>query len=161
MNKFKNYILMAAGFAVLVGMVAGITAGPAIAQVIKSALVKNIDEPGRAPYSSFATCIGANTCTMSFPMVPANKRLVVQFLSASLNNPNPVSNDVFLFLTSVGKNYARLVAVGIDGENWAASQPMTAYIDAGAIPQLNAVLTGAIGLSASGILTGYLVDLTQ
>ena len=42
MNKFKNYLLMAAGFAVLAAVVSAITAGPAIAQAVKTALVHDV-----------------------------------------------------------------------------------------------------------------------
>ncbi len=51
MNRFKNYVLMAAGFAVLVMTVGVFSAGPAIAQAVRAALVSNVDEPGRIPYS--------------------------------------------------------------------------------------------------------------
>ena len=42
MNRFKNQLLMAAGFAILAGLISGITAAPAIAAAIKAALVKNV-----------------------------------------------------------------------------------------------------------------------
>ncbi len=52
MNRWKNYVWMAAGVAALT-VVGAFTAKPLLAQ-IKAALVQNVDEPGRIPYQSSA-----------------------------------------------------------------------------------------------------------
>lgn len=79
-------------------MVAGFTGGPAIADAIKTVIIRNPDEPGRTPaefqarFSAF-DCLD-NTCS-SFqgggpmlldlePPVPAGKRLVVRHVSGVL-----------------------------------------------------------------------------
>ena len=69
--------LMAGGFA-LVGVVVGaFTAGPAIAQAVRAALVSNVDDPGRVPYQvgindpvAFLDC--SSVCVTEAPQVPAN-----------------------------------------------------------------------------------------
>ena len=61
MNRFKNYAMMAAGFTVLAAVIAGITAGPAIAAAVKAALIKNVDERGRSPHSVGVKCYASNS----------------------------------------------------------------------------------------------------
>jgi hypothetical protein len=83
MNRFRNYVLMAAGFAVLVLVVGVFSAGPAIAQAVRAALVSNVDEPGRIPYhipialsgDCMLGCIGVASPKQG--RVPAGKRLVI------------------------------------------------------------------------------------
>ena len=45
MNKVKDYLLTAAGLAILVAVVSAIIAGPAIAQVVRATLVQDVDNP--------------------------------------------------------------------------------------------------------------------
>ena len=78
MKRFRNYVLMAAGFVVLVIVVGAFSAGPVIAQAIRAALVSNVDDPGRIPYEVRGLCNHLSTtsfCSASQP-VPAGKRLV-------------------------------------------------------------------------------------
>src|SRR5271169_2061592 len=88
MGRFRNYIVMATGFAFLIAVVSGITAGPAIAQIVKAALVKNVDEPGRSPFLSSeqgggGTCSGFNCLSSDqFNGPAANTRLVIKDVSA-------------------------------------------------------------------------------
>jgi hypothetical protein len=75
----------ASGLALLVAL-GHFGAKPLMAQ-IRAALVKNVDEPGRTPYQSTASCsvdlIGE--CFANFATVPAGKRLIVQHLSGVMN----------------------------------------------------------------------------
>ncbi len=80
MNRFKNYLWMAAGFTVLALAISAFTPGSALAQIVKAALVKNVDEPGRVPYQSENSCSDPFTCAIEFSIVPANKRLVAQYV---------------------------------------------------------------------------------
>jgi len=72
---------MVAGLAALTA-VGSYTAKPLLAQ-IKAALVENIDEPGRNPYSSTVAVnpgkcgVSSTGCVLFFVAVPAGKRLVV------------------------------------------------------------------------------------
>jgi hypothetical protein len=82
MNR-KSVLWIAAGLTTLAA-IGSYTAKPLWAQV-KAALVQNVDEPGRNPYSSTVTFFNAppcapdgsgTTCALIFQPVPAGKRLV-------------------------------------------------------------------------------------
>jgi hypothetical protein len=86
MSRFRDYVLMAAGFAMLVMTVGAFTAGHAIAQAVRAALVSNVDEPGRVPYQfgrDFLDCNPGN-CLVQFPPVPPGKRLVITNISGDI-----------------------------------------------------------------------------
>src|ERR1035441_147578 len=76
MNRLRNYVLMAAGLAVLVMVVGVFSAGPAIAQAVRAALVSNVDDPGRIPYQILGSCFfsGTTECHSNLPQVPARMR---------------------------------------------------------------------------------------
>ena len=71
----KKKVFLAAGGLTLVTALGHFGAKPLMAQ-IRAALVKNIDERGRSPYTVMSPCTVGETseCTASFPQVPANKR---------------------------------------------------------------------------------------
>ena len=157
MNKLKNYILMAAGFAVLAGVVAGITAGPAIAQAIKAALVKNVDEPGRQAYQIELFCTGSGGCRYIGAAIPNNRRLVAQYLSVQVYN---TSSKPFVAVGSDNPTpftFPDFYQVGLNF--FAGSQPLTMYYDSGQTPEMNCSGTGA-NVTCDALLAGYLVDLS-
>ena len=92
----KNRLLTFAGALALLAVMGKFYAQPLMAQV-RAALVKNIDEPGRNPYTAFLPCYSSstNSCTAFFPAVPANMELVVQHISMSVDTPTPLSNVDF------------------------------------------------------------------
>jgi hypothetical protein len=63
---------------------------PKVIAQTRAALVRSIDEPARVPYSySLApTCPFLNECEISFPVVPAGKRLRVTRISAFFRDTN-------------------------------------------------------------------------
>lgn len=169
MNRFKNYVLMAAGFAVLVMTVGVFTAGHAIAQAVRAALVSNVDEPGRIPYVANSSCDFSrgfhDNCGASFPQVQNGKRLVITHVSGLLSVDLPGGTlistqiiaprgNVFLPLTYIG------TARGVN--NFVVDQPEHIICDAGAS------LTASVGLGASTsgndlvgatfTFSGYLLD---
>jgi hypothetical protein len=76
----KNRLLSLAGSLALVAVIGKYYAVPAIAQTVRAAVVKNIDEKGRIPYQEMSTClspVAGISCAVAFPLVPANKRLVI------------------------------------------------------------------------------------
>jgi hypothetical protein len=96
MNRWKSCLWMAAGAAALT-VVGAFTTKPLLAQ-IRAAFVENVDEPGRSPYTSFATlnsnsCSGGG-CLLFFAQVPAGKRLIVTSVTGQFNvaTPSIVSN---------------------------------------------------------------------
>jgi hypothetical protein len=101
---------MAIGLAALT-LIGSYTAKPLWAQ-IKSALVQNIDEPGRNPYSSTVflskafpadNCVAA-VCDALFNTVPVGKRLVATNVSGNifLQTPGVVVGGVFFFREGLG-----------------------------------------------------------
>jgi hypothetical protein len=161
MNRFRNFIWIAAGFTILAAAISALMPGSALAQAIKAALIKNIDEPGRSPYYSSGNCASAGGCIITLAAVPANKRLVVQFVSFDVQSGNAVTDNAIALLGDGANNYAWIAPTRIDDLNWAGAQPVTAFISAGAQPKLSIVLNGSTNVQAFGIVTGYLVDLTQ
>jgi hypothetical protein len=108
MNRWKNYVWMAAGVAAI-AVVGSFTAKPVIAQ-IKAALVQNVNEPGLNPYqfyvsfhqgfvfpSGAGSCSGVQ-CNFTLPAVPAGKRLVVTNITGNIFVDTPgVTRPVLLF----------------------------------------------------------------
>jgi len=157
MNKFKNYVLMAAGFAVLAAVISGVIAGPAIAQAVKAALVKNIDEPGRTPYQVDLSCSANGGCMVDLAAVPNNRRLVVQYISIQLNSST--SPPRLLLTSPVLFPLISIPVVFAEGQNYIAAQALTAFYDSGKTPEILCGGTG-INFGCQGTIVGYLVDLT-
>ena len=169
MNKFKNHILMASGFALLAAVVAGVTAGPVIAQAVKAALVKNVDERGRVPYQQEVGCQAAPanpTCLGVGPQVPNGKRLVVEHVSTSISLQTGFHiTDVFLSSSSfvLGISPATYVhplfqstSAGNDAYN--QNESVVQYFEAGDRPTINLDRDGG-SVFMVGLISGYLVDL--
>jgi hypothetical protein len=177
MNRWKNYVWMAAGVAALT-VVGTFTAKPLLAQ-IKAALVQSVDEPGRNPYSSVGAinCLGGslNLCLAYFTTVPPGKRLVVTNIigmiylatpgvvtNASLAQavgPSATSSPLLQFPTSL--QAGTFAGDNITGINAA----IRTYFESGAQPVIvfggstPIDLTGTFGLSASSItLSGYYIN---
>jgi hypothetical protein len=171
MNRLKNYVLMAAGFAVLMITVGVFTAGHAIAQAVRAALVSNVDEPGRIPYVANSSCDfqsgDHDDCAASFPSVPAGKRLVITHVSGLLREGLPGGTlistqiisprgNVFLPVTYIGN------AFGIN--NFVVDQPEHIICDAGASLKASVILgaftSGSDSNGATFTFSGYLLDCT-
>ena len=147
---------------------------PAIAQAVRAAAVKNIDERGRIPYGRQVTGNAVNTssCDAIFPAVPANKLLVVEYVNGAINPVSGIGIDEVFMNTQAGSNALRLSArleaaasLG-SGAKYSLNQPIIAYFDSAHQPPLVAAqLVGAISAGSNAVctftLTGYLVDLTQ
>jgi hypothetical protein len=169
MNRLKNYVLMAAGFAVLAMTVGVFTAGRAIAQAVRAALVSNVDDPGRIPYAVEKICSpsASQICITNTPPVPAGKRLVVTHVSGQLIENLPsgtyieltVSNqfrlgDVHLPVTYMGNGFGHNIFV--------FDQQELIFCDAGQALQMRLEL-GQIpdeGSSVTYTVSGYLLDCT-
>jgi hypothetical protein len=136
------------------------------------ALTSSIDNPGRAPYQSFApvTCNGS-ICFSSYPVVPAGHRLVIQHVSgtlefggASITIPTTILVRVGYFNGSVQEFFSEFFAsvqnnVGLTSFD----QSVLGYIEAGASPEVQVNLYGSpasLGPFSPIALTGYLLDCT-
>jgi hypothetical protein len=158
----KNRLATMAGALALIAVLGKYYAAPAIAQVVRAAVVKNVDEKGRIPYiqAGFSSCtpFGAGGAECSFPAVPANKRLVIEYINAGLSHvPSSPPDVAFRFTGAGGTLHQFSLPVfprvpGISG----LSAPVLIYLDAGQVPRL---VSDAGFIQAE--LTGYLVDLTQ
>jgi len=70
--------------------VAALALSSAAQAQVRPALVRNVDEPARVPYTQrmAPTCSFTNQCTATFPAVPAGKRLRVTSVQAMFFNDN-------------------------------------------------------------------------
>ena len=176
MKLTKKWFWLAAGVAPLV-TVANYTAKPLIAQ-IKAALVQNVDEPGRNPYTStvffasdlFSSCAGVE-CRVNFAPVPVGKRLVATSLVGNIYVETPgVVGSTLLFplgnaLGGTTLSVPTLPPAGpASGANViGVSVQLTAYFEQGFTPEMVIDATNSISPHRNGLtegvltLTGYLV----
>src|SRR6266568_4230504 len=79
----KTKTLQLAGVLALLAVIGKYYAVPAYAQA-RAALVQNRDEPGRNAYFQIGSCsqVTFSFCQVTFPAVPAGKRLVITHVSA-------------------------------------------------------------------------------
>ena len=174
----KNTLLMGAAALAAVGTLGHFGAKPLLAQ-IRAALVKNIDERGRSPYIVQVPCqpgsdLGGpiNKCTWTFPPVPPNKRLVVEYVNAAIDGANGgFAFNAYLQVPSAGSQLIALTShfevsrpafAGILHDYYSISMPVMLYYEAGQVP-VAVALEQFSGHFMNGpfTLSGYLIDLTQ
>lgn len=169
MNRFRNYVLMAAGFVVALLAVGSFTAGPAIAQALRAALVSNADDPGRIPYAGNVDChfpAGSSVCDGSLAPVPAGKRLVITHVAGLLQENLP-GGTLILLEVSGGVATSRPLAT-YQGSFGAVNyfvfyQPVLLFYDAVQTPIVFVTLGAAPDAHISVAefhLTGYMLDCT-
>jgi hypothetical protein len=165
MNRLRNYVLMAAGLAVLVMVVGVFSAGPAIAQAVRAALVSNVDDPGRIPYQILGSCFfsGTTECHSNLPQVPARMRLVITQVSGYVQENLPGGTFIAPVLSG-GRGRIQIPVLfegSASGLNYFSfNQVDTMFVDAGQNPMV-AFFLGAIPSQNSGVeftLTGYMLD---
>ena len=135
-------------------------------------LIKNLDEPGRAPYQETvfvgqACCgVGFSTTVFTFSVVPANKRLVIK--DASLNLPAARGSAVSpAVLRIVGGgtpelNLPLILGGSLVYDEWITNQQVNFYVDQSQRPEILLSVDSAhaiAGLTATATLTGYYVSL--
>ena len=184
MNTATNAVPVTGSVSATVSGTVGVNNFPAtqnvnITNTAAPLLVKSVDEPGRAPYQQTVQIPEANSgcvqgfcdSTFTFPAVPANKRLVIQYVSADLllssggvtggatlgptgpGNPLPLGGHVLpLTLQS-----------SFQGVNsWMTSQQVTFYVDPLQQPTIDILSDSGHTLVSGAInatITGYLVSL--
>ena len=128
---------------------------------------QDVDSPGRSPYYQTVTCYSQSTnqCEAQFPVVPANQRLVVQYIASSVDTPTALITAEFF---QPGAIFIPILQTmqGTDSAGnkvYIASQPMLYYFEAGQAPYfvMNAQSGNFEFMSGSVTLTGYTVNLTQ
>ena len=143
------------------------TDGPKVlAQTIRPAMVRSVDEPARVPYfvSARPTCPFTNECIVSGPVVPAGKRLRVTRLEGMLVLQNA---NIIVFLSTSGDNAPVLMfpsnafSQAFFGTGVSFNQEVDFYFEAGQTPSLVVGTSGGtITTDARSRLTiaGYMVD---
>jgi hypothetical protein len=150
MQRWKHFTRIGLALVALAAVTTLVTQRQAVAQAIRAALVRNQDEPGRNPYSQFAEC-ASNTCTVTFPPVPAGQRLVVTFVNALIGQTNGA-----LELGGHGQELRFFVAQNATSTSSIVNSPMVAYYDAGETPTLT---PGAGTTFVESTLSGYYITL--
>ena len=149
MRRIKRLAWFVAGLTAVALVVTLATESRAIAQVVRAALVRNQDEPGRNPYSQNAGCFGKN-CSLTFPPVPAGQRLVVTFVNAVAEG----SDGGILQLGGHGQDYRYLTTPNATAA--VVNSPVLAYYDAGETPTLTCICESTV---LGSTLSGYFVSL--
>jgi len=166
----KNRLLMGAAALALLGTLGHFGAKPLLAQ-IRAALVKNIDERGRSPYMVQTECHSAGQviafCQASFPVVPANKRFVVEYVSGYLQAAHGKFGGGFLQVPSAGVFNFPLqshfeATDTLNQDAYSVSMPAVFYYEPGQTPVFFIDATVPTNdLQGNVTLSGYLVDLAQ
>ena len=106
-------------------------------------LVKSVDEPGRVPYNHTVEIAEANSgCTtffcdsrFTFPAVPANKRLVIQHVSANLRLfSGGVASQAYLGPGTPPGSFGHMPPLTLQDsfagrDDWITSQQVTFYVE--------------------------------
>jgi hypothetical protein len=169
----KNRIWTLTGALALLAVIGKYYAMPAIAQTVRAAIVKNIDERGRNPYAVNVDCspaVGpASSCTAQATQVPAGMRLVVENINliGLFQSPNTTTTRTTLWVNT-GQNRAHEVTGGIytnpsgNQRYYALNQNLIDYVEAGEIPSIEFDVTGSVPSTVFfGTITGYLVNLNN
>lgn len=134
----------------------------------RPALVKSVDEPGRAPYVSHRTpdpthnCF-ASSCVVQFDTVPAGFRLVVTYASAQITLTKNGTGAYFALGADgnfLGSRILLPAPVNIGADTHVAGGAVTFYVEPGSAPTIfmfgnNVDVTGQYFEEAA--ITGYLV----
>ena len=164
----KHRLLTFAGALALLAVLGKFYAVPAIAQAVRAAVVKNIDERGRTPYQTILLCNGLNSCVSAAGIaVPAHSRLVIEHVSGFAQFPESQQINGILLLSSASRSY--IVATYLEDYggyyNYGFDQPHLFYVEAGDAPVLQLAVSGAptAGQFAEVQcqISGYIVDLSQ
>lgn len=150
MNTIKRFVWFAAGLAAVATVITVGTERRAIAQVVRAALVRNQDEPGRNPYSQNTTCDGTG-CSLTFAAVPTGQRLVVTFVNAAIVG----GGGAPLVLAGHGQD-ARYLATTDATFFSVVNSPVVAYYDAGETPTLTCQCAEIV---LESTLSGYFIAL--
>jgi len=164
----KHKLLTLAGALALLAVLGKFYAKPLFAQV-RSALVKNIDEPGRAPYQVPVFCQAATCNFIALTPVPAHSRLVIEHVSLDVGSGSgsPVLTIRLgvpfqgPFGLEVGPPFTFLPFTAVlSGIDFYVNQTVQAYFEAGITPALQ-VGVGQDGGIVFGSVSGHIVDLNQ
>jgi hypothetical protein len=161
----KNKLFTLAGALTLFAVLGHFYAKPLLAQV-RAALVKNLDERGRNPYTGRSNCvpIQGGGCEIVFPPVPAGMRLVVEHVDISLEADSTIEQSQMTGGSGVYFPVFQIVVAGQFGAftKSVANQVILAYYEAGESPRIDSYdSSGTSTIGGQGTLSGYLVNLSE
>ncbi len=179
-NVVRRTVVVVAAFVTVM-----LLGAPVAMAQLRPAAVKNVDEPGRVPYSQFfsalpglSTGCGLNFCDFYPPAIPAGKRLVITDVFGTVSlQPGGTVHSLNLKVTdatySVVKNLFEVphnpaayydVALAWDLRRYAFHSKVTMFVEAGDRAAMH-FWTGGGNLNTDYPTTltivGYLVDLTM
>jgi hypothetical protein len=165
----KNRWMSLAGALALLAVVGRFYALPAIAQTVRAAIVKNIDERGRNPYVANVTCTPVSRqCIAQGTTIPAGMRLVVENINLVGLFPSPTTVTVrSAMFVNTAPQRAHDVTGGTynlsgTGRFYALNSNLVDYVEAGETPSLFFVINDSSTDSTFfGTITGYLVNLSN
>jgi hypothetical protein len=159
----KHRMIAIAGFLAIAAVLTTSYATPAVAQWMKVALVRNVDEKGRTPYMQFQAlaCSGeSQVCQVVFPPVPPGTRLVVERVNASVNF---AESGIRL----MGLLVQQSILFALPAPSSAAPNPAIVneaalvYYESGQTPIFHIVTANPEEGLVTVFLSGYLVNLEQ
>jgi hypothetical protein len=167
----KNRFMTMAGALALLAVVGKYYALPAIAQTVRAAIVKNIDERGRNPYAIGVSCIptsGYCYATGIGGPIPGGMRLVVENINIAGFFPTggSVTRTALAVNTAIQRLHDVTGGTSADAGNGQAIYALNAnlidYVEAGESPSLLFAMKGnTTGAIFFGAITGYLVNLNN
>jgi hypothetical protein len=169
--QFAKRLLMGAGAVVLVAAVL-IAAAPKTVQAVVATLIRDVDNPGRAPHVAVNcqanSTIGASGDLGCSPVytVPASNLLVLQQVEAFCGTPpgNSLANTTFNIYTNGNpvRHNLTLVSEGPDfdtGVDFADNQTVTYYADPGSTIRFDSLTTDSTGSTSCFFqFSGYLIS---
>jgi hypothetical protein len=126
------------------------------------ALTSSIDVPGRIPYQSvqIGRCDGLTICTVQFPTVPSNHRLVVRHVSGNYtfhSTPSVVQASLVPIINLTPVPFSGFFAP-FNTDISTFDVPVLHYFEAGDIPGFALVVGGTTVNAAVVTLFGYLLN---
>ncbi len=97
LNAMKNKLLTSVGVLAVIGLLGKFYAVPAVAQAVEAALVQYRDSPPRQPFtirSTLTPSLGTKFQPITFPAVPAGKRMIVTSVAGTVSIVLPSHRDV-------------------------------------------------------------------
>jgi hypothetical protein len=176
---------MTVGFVLVAGVISSITVVPVVAQAVKAALIRNVDEPARNFYST-AQDAGSDCSTncvqqINFPTVPAGSRLHIKNISvrsllkvggkmyaaelfacpSSIGCATPPFGTPIIYIPMTLQATAGVVdTVGATpvSDVWVSNQPVDFYVQPGSFPEV-LLTTDFENNNTNATIDGYTVSL--
>ncbi len=168
MRKLRNFLLAAAGLAIVALAMSSAGAGPAVAQLVEATLVRAADNPARQPFQAQTAgrIFGTGFFSSVIAGVPAGKRLAIEYVSASMADLG--FSEFILEVDAVqnGASVRHLVPIAQQTQagrlvNHIAGQPVRIYADPGTNVTVAVTRVGFTSAAADVdvAVSGHLVDL--